>query len=134
MSSNKALRGEVINAAGTYLPNADVLSFFNNLVEAFREDRQTQREIADIDARRQVLIAEISRRYDFYQGVFDKIFAERKDAVDRQFDLVERGIQANNRELIVHGLQGISAIVSSSPFANVQELAKLMESGRQIEI
>jgi hypothetical protein len=134
VSSIKALRGEVINAAGKYLPNADVLSFFNNLVEAFREDRQTQREIADIDARRQVLIAEISRRYDFYQGVFDKVFAERKDAVDRQFDLVERDIQANNRELIVHGLQGISAIVSSSPFANVQELAKLMESGRQIEI
>ena len=134
MSSNKALRGEVINAASKYLPNADVLSFFNNLVEAFREDRQTQREIADIDARRQVLIAEISSRYNFYQGVFDKVFAERKDAVDRQFDFVERGIQANNRELIVHGLQGISAIVSSSPFANIQELAKLMESGRQIEI
>jgi hypothetical protein len=134
VSSNKALRGEIVNVAGKYLPNADVLSFFNNLIEAFREDRQTQREIADIDARRQVLIAEISRRYDFYQGVFDKVFAERKDAVDRHFDLVERGIQANNKELIVHGLQGISAIVSTSPFANVQELAKLMESGRQIEI
>jgi hypothetical protein len=134
VSSNKALRGEVVNAVGKYLPTADVLSFFDSLVEAFREDRQTQREIADIDARRQVLIAEISRRYDFYQGVFDKVFAERKDAIDRQFELVERGIQANNKELIVHGLQGISAIVSSSPFANVQELAKLMESGRQIEI
>ena len=134
MNSKKALHGEAAKTVGKYLPNADVLSFFNNLVDAFREDRQTQREIADIDARRQVLIAEISRRYDLYQRVFDDVFAERKDAVDRQFDLVERGIQAKNNELIVRGLQGISAIVSSSPFANIQELAKLMESGRQIEI
>ena len=134
MSPNKVLRGEVVNTAGKYLPSADVLAFFNNLVEAFREDRQTQREVADIDARRQILVAEISRRYDLYQDVFDKVFAERKGVVDKQFDLVERGIRANNNELIVHGLQGISAIVSSSPFANVQELAKLMESGSKIEI
>ena len=134
MRSNKVLRGEVVNVATKYLPSADVLSFFNNLVEAFREERQTQRELAEIDARRQVLITEISQRYGLYQDIFDKIFAERKGAVDKQFELVERGIQTNNKELIVHGLQGISSIVSSSPFANVQELAKLMESGRQIEI
>jgi hypothetical protein len=134
VNSKKALRGEVVQAVGNLLPSADVLSFFSNLVEAFREDRQVQREMASIDARRQVLIAEISGRYELYQSIFDRIFAERKDAVDMQFELVERGIQSNNKELIVHGLQGISAIVSSSPFANIQELAKSMESGSNIEI
>ena len=84
--------------------------------------------------KRDLLIAEVARPYDLYQSVFDNIFAERKDAVDKHFEFVERGIATNNRELIVHGLQGISTIVASSPFANIQELSKLMESGQRVEI
>ena len=134
MKTKKAIQGNVVNAVGKYLPAADAFSFLSSLVEAFREGQQTRREVAEIGARRDVLIAEITRHYDLYQGLFEKIFAERKDAVDRYFEIVERGIKTDNKDLIVSGLQGVSAIVSSSPFANVQELAKLMESGQRIEI
>jgi hypothetical protein len=81
-----------------------------------------------------LLIAEVTRRYELYEAVFDKIFAERKGAVDRYFALVDRGIKTDNKELILSGLQGVSAIVCSSPFTNIQELAKLMESGQRIEV
>jgi hypothetical protein len=116
------------------MPAPDVLAFFDNLVSAFREEQQTQRDLAEIGAKRDLLIAEVTRRYELYQSVFDSIFAERKDTVDKHFELVERGIATNNKELIVHGLQGISTIVASSPFANIQELSKLMESGQRVEI
>lgn len=137
MKSNKAIQGDVVGAVGSigkYMPAADVLSFLNNLVAAFREEQQNQRDLAEIGARRDLLIAEVTRRYDLYQSVFNQVFAERRDAVDRYFEIVERGITTNNKELIINGLQGVSGIVASSPFANIQELAKMMESGRQVEI
>jgi len=137
LKSKKAIQGDVVDAVGSigkYMPAADVLSFLNNLVVAFREEQQTQRGLAEIGARRDLLIAEVTRRYDLYQSVFNQVFAGRRDAVDRYFELVERGITTNNKELIVNGLQGVSGIVSTSPFANIQELAKMMESGQRVEI
>jgi hypothetical protein len=137
MKTNKVIRGTVVNTVGSvekYMPSPDVLAFFDNLVSAFREEQKTQRDLAQIGAKRDLLIAEVTRRFELYQSVFDNIFAERKDAVDKHFELVERGIATNNKELIVHGLQGISTIVASSPFANIQELSKLMESGQRIDI
>jgi hypothetical protein len=137
MKANKLIHGTVVKAVGSvgkYMFAPGVLAFFDNLVSAFREEQQTQRDLAEIEAKRDLLIAEVTRRYELYQSVFDNIFAERKGAVDKHFELVERGIATNNKELIVHGLEGISIIVANSPFANIQELSKLMESGQRVEI
>ncbi|MGO8817439.1 MAG: hypothetical protein ACLQVG_22560 [Terriglobia bacterium] len=113
---------------------ADALSFFNSLIEAYREDQTIKRDLAKIEAVREVVLTEITKRYELYHRVFDRIFDERKEAIDRHFDIIDRGIGANHNELIVRGLQGLSTIVSSSPFANLQELSKLLESGRKVEI
>ena len=81
-----------------------------------------------------MVLTEITKRYELYQSVFDHIFDERKQAIDRHFDIIDRGIAANDKDLIIQGLKGLSTIVSSSPFANLQELSELLESGRKVEI
>jgi hypothetical protein len=116
------------------LPAADALSFFNSLMEAYREEQNIRRDIAKIEAIRDVVLSEITNRYELYHRVFDRIFDERKEAIDRHFGIIDRGIAANDNELIIQGLQGLSAIVSSSPFANLQELSSLLESGQKVEI
>ena len=80
-----------------------------------------------------VVLAEITNRYQLYRTVFDRIFDERKEAIDRHFDIIDRGIAGGDKQLILAGLEGLSRIVSSSPFANIQELSKLLESGKKIE-
>jgi len=94
----------------------------------------TRREIARIAAVKDVVLAEITNRYQLYRAVFDRIFDERKEAIDRHFDIIDRGIAASDKQLITAGLEGLSRIVSSSPFANIQELSKLLESGKKVEI
>lgn len=123
-----------LNGISKIMPAADALSFFNSLMEAYREEQNLRRDLAKIEAMRDVVLTEITKRYELYHRVFDRIFDERKEAIDRHFDIIDRGIAANDKELIIQGLQGLSTIVSSSPFANLQELSKLLESGRKIEI
>jgi hypothetical protein len=60
-----------------------------------------------------VVLAEITNRYQLYRTVFDRIFDERKDAIDRHFDIIDRGIAASDKQLILAGLEGLSRIVSS---------------------
>ena len=132
LSRNSAL--SALGGISKIMPAADALSFFNSLTEAYREEQSLRRDLAKIEAMKDVVLTEITKRYDLYHQVFDRIFDERKGAIDRHFDIIDRGIATNDKELIIHGLQGLSTIVSSSPFANLQELSNLLESGRKIEI
>lgn len=123
-----------LNGVSKIMPAADAMSFFNSLLEAYREEQNLRRDLAKIEAMKDVVLTEITKRYELYHRVFDRIFDERKDAINRHFDIIDRGIAANDKELIIEGLRGLSTIVSSSPFANLQELSKLLESGRKVEI
>lgn len=122
-----------INKVAEVIPNLDAFAFFNNLTEAFRETQEVRRDIAKIEAMRDTIVTEITRRYNLYENVFDHIFDERKDVMRVYFDIIDRGVAQNDKGLIVQGLHGLSTFVASSPFANLKELSQLLESGK-IEI
>jgi hypothetical protein len=128
------LRLKKLNEVTQYLPGTDVLSFFNKLLEAHQEYQHTERDLARISAMKEVILTEITSRYDLYHTIFDRIFDERKEVIDKHFDIIDRGIASDDKQLVLAGLEGLGRIVSTSPFANVQELSKLLESGRKIEI
>lgn len=117
-----------------HLPIPDITKFFTNLTDAYKESKLTEREIAKITAQKEVILAEISARHETYRLVFERIFAERKEVIDRFFDVIDKGIAAEDKQVILAGLEGLSRIVSASPFANIEQLSRLLESGRQIEL
>lgn len=116
------------------IPVPDVLKFFNNLVDAYKEGQVTEREIAKINANKEVMLAEISGKYETYRLVFNRIFDERKEVIDRFFDVIDKGVASNDKQIILGGLEGLSRIVSASPFANTEQLSRLLESGKALEI
>jgi hypothetical protein len=117
-----------------YIPSPDVLDFFGELSDAYSEDRITKREIAKIEAQRDVLLSAITKKYKLYHKVFEELFAERKVGIAKSFEIIDRGVMNNDKELISMGLHSLSKIVSSSPFANITELSNALENNKTIEI
>ena len=134
MKNNMNLAVQKLSDVKDLIPATDALKFFNNLAEAYREGVITEREIKKIDAQKEVLIHVITKKYDLYHSVFDRIFDERKRGIDKSFEIIDKGIKEKDNDLISMGLGSLSKIVSSSPFANIQELSRLLESGQSIEI
>ena len=130
--TNKVL--QKVSKVTKIIPAPDALDFFNKLAEAYREGKITQREIAKIDAQKEVLIQLITEKYNLYHSVFNRIFDERKQGIDKSFEIIDKGIKDKDKDMISMGLGSLSKIVSSSPFANIQELSRLLESGETIEI
>lgn len=116
------------------MPSANVLSFFEKLSEAYSQHANTQRELANIQAKKEIVMLEINRRYDLYYQIFGQIFDERRGAINKSFEIIDKGLLANDKELISMGLQGLSNIVTSSPFANIQQLSSMLEGNKIIEI
>ena len=122
-----------LKVAKDIVPAADILSFFNVLVEAYKENQATEQAIAKIIAAKEVALTQITEKHVLYREAFNRIFEERRDVIARLFQIIDQGIAGNDRDLILRGLQGLGDVVSSSPFANLKELAAALEAGTQIE-
>jgi len=133
-SQKNELAIKKLNEVSKIIPQADALAFINQLQDAYITHRQTEVQIKTIEAQREVLITEIQHRYDLYHKVFDNIFDERKMAINKSFEIIDEGLKSNDRELVNIGMQGLSKVVSSSPFANIEQLTNLIESGGKIQI
>ena len=118
----------------TILPAPGAINIFSMFLEFGKEWGKTKREIAKYEAIKNVLITDINRKYYFYEKLFKSVFDERKIAINKNFEIIDKGIKDNNNELVLAGLSGLSTIVASSPFANIGELRNLVESNKMIEM
>ncbi|OBR62844.1 hypothetical protein A7K91_15765 [Paenibacillus oryzae] len=123
-----------LGEAAKIIPAPNVLEFFKVLADAYKENQHAQLELAKLEAQKEIVLSEIKNKYELYYKVFDAIFDERKTAIHKSFEIIDRGLASNNKEMIGMGLQGLSKIVSSSPFSNIHELTGLMEGRKIIEI
>lgn len=116
------------------IPSADVLSFFDNLLEAYKEHQVTKRDIARVNAQKDILLLNIKEKYALYHKVFDRIFEERQQSIDKFFEVIDKGIRDNDKDLLSSGLYSLSKLVSTSPFANINDLRQSMDGNKIIEI
>jgi hypothetical protein len=123
-----------LNEVANVIPKADVLNFFTKLTEAYQEHQVTKRELAKIEAQRDIVMSQIEKKYEAFYFVCEQIFSERKEAIQKAFDIIDRGLKEDDKELVSIGLHSLSKVVSSSPFASLQQLSGMLESGEVIEI
>ena len=110
------------------IPAEEIPRLFQLLLESKKETEQTKREAKKYDAMKEVMIQEITGKYDFYEFLFSKIFTERAEAIKKDFEVIDRGIKQNNRDLVFAGVSGLSQLVSSSPFTDMEKLQKVLKS------
>lgn len=122
------------NAVTKYIPATDLLGTFKVLGEAYKENQKTILEIERINANKEYLLKEMNAKYELYYKVFAEIFSERRGAIDKSFEIIDKGLKENDKTYVELGLNSLSKVVASSPFSNLTELSKLLESGGTIEI
>lgn len=117
-----------------YLPAQDVLAFFKALNEARKEEAASRIELAKVRAAREIALTNIYAKHDLYRMVFDRLFKDRRDAIEKTFEIIDKGIASNDQDLILGALRGLSQIVAASPFSDLDMLAQALEGGGRIQI
>ena len=116
---------EILKNAGP-IPAEDIPRFFEMLMECGRESETTKREIKKYESMKDVMIQEITGKYSFYEFFFSKIFAERQETIKKDFQIIDEGMKRNDRDLISTGVAGLSQLVASSPFTDIEKLRKML--------
>ena len=110
------------------LPPENIKSLFSMLAKSHKETELTKRELKKYESMKDVMIQEITGKYKFYEYFFSRVFAERSAAIKKDFDIIDRGMKENNRDFISAGVSGLSQIVASSPFTDMEKLKKMIEN------
>ena len=108
------------------IPAEEIPRLFEMLLECKKVSELTRRQVKKYDSMKEVMIQEITGRYNFYEFFFSKIFAERAEAIKKDFEIIDRGMKQNNRDLIFTGVSGLSQVVASSPFADMEKLRRML--------
>ena len=77
---------------------------------------------AAAQAIKELALAEITMKYDFYEKLFAAVFAERKAITEGFFRVIDQGIREKNNDLVLAGLSSLSNMVASSPLTNLGSL------------
>ena len=123
--SSKEITEILKNAAP--IPAEEIPRLFEMLLEVKKESELTKRELKKYDSMKEVMIQEITGKYNFYEFFFSKIFAERTEAIKKDFEIIDQGMKQNNRDLIFAGVSGLSQVVASSPFTDMEKLKRLLQ-------
>ncbi|MCL2319632.1 MAG: hypothetical protein FWC45_06070 [Treponema sp.] len=116
---------EILKGAAP-IPAEEIPRLFEMLLESKKESEQSRREIKKYDSIKEVMIREITGKYSFYEFFFSRIFAERAEVIKKDFAIIDQGMKQNNRDLITAGLSGLSQVVASSPFADLEKLRRML--------
>jgi biopolymer transport protein ExbB/TolQ len=116
---------------------SEINNVLGSLTEIYRhraDIAKSEVEIKTLEVKEKVLLTEIHLKYETYNKIFKAIFDERKDAITKSFDIIDKGLADDDKDLISMGLSSLSTIVASSPFSNLKRLSDTLESGGSIEI
>ena len=116
---------EVLKSAAP-LPAEEIPRLFEMLLSCKKESELTRREIKKYESMKDVMIQEITGKYSFYEFFFSKIFAERAEVIKKDFEVIDQGMKQNNRDLIFAGVSGLSQLVASSPFTDMEKLRRML--------
>ena len=108
------------------IPAEEIPRLFAMLLECKKESEMTKREVKKYESMKEVMIQEITGKYNFYEFFFSKIFAERDQAIRKDFQIIDEGMRKNNRDLIATGVTGLSQLVASSPFTDLEKLRRML--------
>jgi len=104
------------------IPPEEIPRLFEMLLSCRKESEMTKRELKKYDSMKDVMIQEITGKYNFYEFLFSKIFAERQETIKKEFEIIDEGMKRNDRDLIATGVAGLSQVVASSPIADLDKL------------
>ncbi|MBW7864503.1 MAG: hypothetical protein H3C30_08830 [Candidatus Hydrogenedentes bacterium] len=134
MSKTAAQLVQMVSKHAGKVPTGDILQFMHDVQNVCRETAQTQRDVAQLQMQRDLILEQMRLKYAFWHEVFMETFAERRQAIEKSFQVIDVGLEKNDNNLVEQGMRGLATIVSSSPINSAIALANALESGKTIEI
>lgn len=97
-------------------------------LETWKMNAQCQRDIKNLEVKSQVMIHEITEKYQLCRDVLTMVFGERQTSLNALYATLDKALQSDDRELIIASLKGICSIVEKNPLESFKEFSRVMDN------
>ncbi len=101
------------------------------LMGLYAQCKQVEEHTKQLKVWSEVEIARTVAKYKSCQDFLDKTFGEREHALNKHYELLDKAVESNDKDLIIAALSGISSIVTKSPLDDFEEFVKLYNDDSQ---
>ncbi len=107
------------------------LSQAERLASLYMDCKMVEAQARQVKSWSEAEIAKTIAKYKSCQEFMCHTFGERDKALTKYYDLLDKAVERNDKDLIVATLQGIGGIVTKSPLQDLEQFAKLYEDTSQ---
>jgi uncharacterized protein YabN with tetrapyrrole methylase and pyrophosphatase domain len=118
----------------TFAQVSSNLSQVSSITENMANIAKSMAEVRVSDNKVQIMSQKIAADKEKWHDLLNKTFSGRDKAIDAFIDQITNGTKEKNNDLILKAMDGLSNIVSSSPWPTFEAFNKLIDSDDDIVI
>lgn len=101
------------------------MDMINNVANVYQRSKEIERDICLIQSAKEVELRRIAAQYELCREVLQGTFGQRQQGLAAYYQVLDKALESDDREMIVAALQGISKIVVSNP---LESYSKFLEA------
>lgn len=101
------------------------MSIADRALEVWQESNRIEQNIAMIEAAKEVELQNIVAKFELCKEMLTQTFGQRQQGLNAHYQMLDKALGTNDREMIIASLKGISSIVASNP---LEDFSKFIEA------
>lgn len=101
------------------------MSVADRALEVWQESNRIEQNIAMIEAAKEVELQNIVAKFELCKEMLTQTFGQRQQGLNAHYQMLDKALGTNDREMIIVSLKGISSIVASNP---LEDFSKFIEA------
>lgn len=114
------------------LNSKDASDVFKAMIESKRDYEKTKEEETTkrlaIEKATEIHLAKIKSNKETVENISKAIFSERKNVIDKSFDVLERALDEDKDAVAIAAMNGISDIVKESPLKDFDSISNALQN------
>lgn len=114
------------------LNSKDASDVIKMVIESKRDYEKTKEEETTkrlaIEKTTEIHLTKIKSSKETIENISKAIFNERKNAIDKSFNVLERALDEDKDSVAIEAINGISSIVKESPLKDFDSISKALQN------
>ena len=109
----------------------ELLSTFERIISIRRDCEVMAQKTEQVRMITQERIVYTLAKFKQNQDIIEKVFGERDKALSKYYEVLDKALASNDRQMLLASMEQISKVVTTSPLAEIERLSKIYDDTSQ---
>lgn len=110
---------------------SEMLSTFERIMSIRRDCEVMAQRTEQVRMIAQERIINTLAKFKQNQDIIEKVFGERDKALSKYYEVLDKALASNDRQMLLASMEQISKVVTTSPLAEIERLSQIYDDTSQ---